>query len=69
VISTVGGDSGPPAAAATMTRTQNLWTVELPTTRRKIGIITLKNRTLSPSAQLFIEVARELAKPLAEIKW
>jgi hypothetical protein len=29
------------------------------------GIVTLKNRTLSPIAQLFIETARELAKPLA----
>jgi DNA-binding transcriptional LysR family regulator len=40
--------------------------VELPTTRRQIGIITLKNRTLSPLAQLFIECAREVAKPLAK---
>jgi DNA-binding transcriptional LysR family regulator len=40
--------------------------VELPTTRRKIGIVTLKNRTLSPLAQLFIECAREVAKPLAK---
>jgi DNA-binding transcriptional LysR family regulator len=38
--------------------------VELPTTRRPVGIITLKNRTLSPVAQLFIECAREVAKPL-----
>ncbi len=38
--------------------------VELPTTRRKIGIITLKNRTLSPLSKLFIECAREVAKPL-----
>jgi DNA-binding transcriptional LysR family regulator len=40
--------------------------VELPTTQRQIGIITLKNRTLSPLAQLFIECAREVAKPLVE---
>jgi DNA-binding transcriptional LysR family regulator len=40
--------------------------VELPTTRRKIGIITLKNRALSPLARLFIECAREIAKPLAK---
>jgi DNA-binding transcriptional LysR family regulator len=39
--------------------------VDLPTTRRQIGIITLKNRTLSPLAQLFINCAREIAKPLA----
>jgi DNA-binding transcriptional LysR family regulator len=40
--------------------------VELPTTRRQIGIITLKNRTPSPLAQLFIKCAREIAKPLAK---
>jgi DNA-binding transcriptional LysR family regulator len=34
-----------------------------------IGIITLKNRTLSPIVQLFIETAREIAKPLAKMKW
>jgi DNA-binding transcriptional LysR family regulator len=39
--------------------------VSLPTTKRQIGIFTLKNRTLSPLAQLFIECAREIAKPLA----
>ena len=31
-----------------------------------IGIVTLKDRTISPAAQLFIDCARELAKPLAE---
>jgi DNA-binding transcriptional LysR family regulator len=31
------------------------------------GIITLKNRTLSPLAQIFIECAREVAKPLAKV--
>jgi DNA-binding transcriptional LysR family regulator len=36
--------------------------IELRTKRRPIGIITLKNRTLSPVAQLFIDCARELAK-------
>jgi DNA-binding transcriptional LysR family regulator len=30
-----------------------------------VGIVTLKNRTLSPMARLFIESAREVAKPLA----
>jgi DNA-binding transcriptional LysR family regulator len=40
--------------------------VELPTTRRQMGIITLRNRTLSPLAQLFIECARDIAKPLAK---
>jgi len=42
--------------------------VELPLARVPIGIITLKNRTLSPVAQLFIEHAREVAKPLAKRK-
>lgn len=36
--------------------------VELPTTRRQMGIITLKNRTISPLAQLFIESARDIAR-------
>jgi DNA-binding transcriptional LysR family regulator len=40
--------------------------VELPTTHRQIGVITLKHRTLSPLARLFIECAREVAKPLAK---
>lgn len=42
--------------------------IELPTVPRPIGIITLKNRTLSPVAQLFIDCAREIAKPLAKGK-
>ena len=40
--------------------------VELPMARVPIGIVTLKNRTLSPVARLFIEHAREVAKPLAK---
>jgi DNA-binding transcriptional LysR family regulator len=39
--------------------------VELPNTRRPTAIITLKNRTLSPVAQRFLESARKIAKPLA----
>src|SRR5262245_43487716 len=39
--------------------------VELPTPYRRTGIIALKNRMLSPLAQLFIDTAREVAKPLA----
>jgi DNA-binding transcriptional LysR family regulator len=31
---------------------------------RPVGIVTLKNRTLGPAAQLFIEEARDVAKPL-----
>jgi DNA-binding transcriptional LysR family regulator len=40
--------------------------VELPTARRPNGIVTLKNRALSPVARLFIDCAREVAKPLAK---
>jgi DNA-binding transcriptional LysR family regulator len=42
--------------------------VDLPTTRGKTSITTLKNRELSPVAKLFIECAREVAKPLAKGK-
>src|ERR1035437_2322479 len=42
--------------------------VELPMARRPNGIVTLKNRTLSPVAQLFIDCAREVAKLLAKRK-
>jgi DNA-binding transcriptional LysR family regulator len=38
--------------------------VDLPTTRGPTSIMTLKNRQLSPVAQLFNECAREIAKPL-----
>ncbi len=37
--------------------------IDLPSTRRPIGLITLKNRTLSPIAKLFIDAAREVAEP------
>lgn len=42
--------------------------VELPMARRPNGIVTLKNRALSPVARLFIDCAREVAKPLARRK-
>ena len=42
--------------------------VELPTARRPNGIVTLKSRALSPVARLFIDCAREVAKPLAKQK-
>jgi len=42
--------------------------VELPMARRPNGIVTLKNRALSPVAQIFIDCAREVAKPLARRK-
>lgn len=42
--------------------------VELPLRRMPIGVITLKNRTLSPAAKLFIDCAREMAKPFTKRK-
>lgn len=39
--------------------------VELPNWRLPVAILTLKSRTLSPMAQLFIETLREVARPLA----
>jgi DNA-binding transcriptional LysR family regulator len=38
--------------------------VELPGTRRPMGIITLKGRTMSPVAQLFLDRLRGVVKPL-----
>jgi len=38
--------------------------IDLPTTRRPIGAITLRTRTLSPVARLFIDCAYEVAKAL-----
>lgn len=40
--------------------------LKLPHARVPIGIVTVKNRTLSPVAKLFIEHAREVAKPLVK---
>jgi DNA-binding transcriptional LysR family regulator len=40
--------------------------IELPIVSGPIGVLTLKNRALNPAAQLFIEAAREVAKPLAK---
>ena len=42
--------------------------IELQIVSGPIGILTLRNRALSPAAQLFIEAAREVAKPLAKRK-
>jgi DNA-binding transcriptional LysR family regulator len=39
--------------------------VELPIRPFVVAIITMKNRTVSPVAQLFIDYAREVAKPFA----
>lgn len=38
--------------------------VELPTTRRAVGLITLKNRALSPVAQLFVSRTREMVQSI-----
>jgi len=40
--------------------------VELPMARVPIGVVTLENRTLSPVARLFIDTARQVAKPLVK---
>jgi DNA-binding transcriptional LysR family regulator len=39
--------------------------VKFPARPRPVGVMTLKNRTLSPLAERFIDCARQLAKPLA----
>jgi DNA-binding transcriptional LysR family regulator len=41
--------------------------VELPGTRQPTGIITVKNRTLSPLAQLFLDRLRSIVKPLTRV--
>jgi DNA-binding transcriptional LysR family regulator len=38
--------------------------LDLPKTRRPVGIIRLKNRSLSPLAELFLEIMREMTAPL-----
>ena len=43
--------------------------VELKHARVPAGIVTLKNRTLSPVVQLFVDEARKVAMPLARRKW
>jgi DNA-binding transcriptional LysR family regulator len=42
--------------------------VDLPIPPWPVGIMTLKNRTLTPVTQLFIDCAREVVKPLANKK-
>jgi DNA-binding transcriptional LysR family regulator len=39
--------------------------IDLPAHRSPVGIITLKNRTLAPVVQLFIQCAREVSKSVA----
>jgi DNA-binding transcriptional LysR family regulator len=40
--------------------------IRLPPANAPIAIVTLKHRTLSPVANLFVECAREVAKPIAK---
>jgi DNA-binding transcriptional LysR family regulator len=40
--------------------------IKLKARLRPVGIVTLKNRTLGPVAKLFIDCAREVARPLAK---
>jgi DNA-binding transcriptional LysR family regulator len=40
--------------------------IRLPPVDDPIAVVTLKNRTLSPVAQLFVECAREVARPIAK---
>jgi DNA-binding transcriptional LysR family regulator len=40
--------------------------VKMPNVRRPVAILTLKQRTLSPLAELFIKTARDVAKRLAK---
>jgi DNA-binding transcriptional LysR family regulator len=43
-------------------------TIDLPTSIRPAAVITLKKRPLSPAAELFVNCAREIAKPKAKKK-
>jgi hypothetical protein len=40
--------------------------IDLGVPAQQVAIFTLKNRTLSPAVKLFVECAREVAKPLAK---
>jgi hypothetical protein len=42
--------------------------VELPARQLPVVIVTMKNRTLSPLAKLFIDSARVMSTPLASAK-
>jgi DNA-binding transcriptional LysR family regulator len=41
--------------------------VDMPTARRAVGVVRLKKRTISPSAQLFLQCAREAAKAISKV--
>jgi DNA-binding transcriptional LysR family regulator len=40
--------------------------IELPVAPFAVAVVTLKNRTISPVAQLFIDCAHEIARPLVD---
>jgi DNA-binding transcriptional LysR family regulator len=42
--------------------------IDLPATRQPVGLITLKNRALSPVGRLFIECVHEIIKPLVRAR-
>jgi DNA-binding transcriptional LysR family regulator len=42
--------------------------IQLPLDRMQVGVVTLKNRTVSPVVRLFIDAAHDIAKPLAKGK-
>ena len=42
--------------------------VELPMARVPVGIVTIKNRTLGAAVRLFLEQARDVARPLSKRK-
>jgi len=42
----------------------NILALKTPVHRIAVDVITIKNRTLSPLAKLFIDCARKVAKPL-----
>jgi DNA-binding transcriptional LysR family regulator len=42
--------------------------VELPGTRRPVGVVSLKNRTLSPLAQTFLDGLRSVVRPLKNLR-
>ena len=54
--------------SASRRRSLKILSVELPISPWPVGIVALKNRTLSPVAQLFIDCARKVARPLANGK-
>jgi len=41
--------------------------VKMPLARPAAGVVTVRNRVLRPAVQLFIDTAREVAKPLARV--